>query len=126
VGDSREKRVRGKRYSMGYAVQRRSQRVLLDVPLVIRGEQDDNGPFQEETFTVTVSAHGALLMLATKVHIGQRLMLRNPENSEERDGRVAYIGREHAGLAQVAIEFTRPAPEFWPITTPPKDWQTSG
>jgi hypothetical protein len=108
-----------------YAVQRRSQRILLDVPLIVRGILGDQSSFQEETFTVTVSAHGALFMLAAKVRLGEKLVLTNTQNGEERDGRVAYIGSEYAGLAQVAIEFARPAPEFWPIDTPPADWASS-
>jgi len=107
------------------AGQRRSERVLLDVPVVIRGESPDQRPFQEETFTVTVSAHGALLMLATQVFPGQKLLLLNPANWDEREGRVAYTGRVHAGLAQVGIEFTQPAPDFWPVSSPPPDWKAS-
>lgn len=107
---------------MTYAVERRSQRILLDVPLIVRGLLEDQSAFAEETFTVTVSAHGALFMLAAKVRLGEKLVLTNTQNGEERDGRVAYIGSEHAGLAQVAIEFARPAPEFWPVETPPTDW----
>ena len=47
--------------------QRRSERVLLDVPVVVCGESVDQLAFEEETFTVTVNAHGALLMLASPV-----------------------------------------------------------
>jgi hypothetical protein len=43
--------------------QRRSERLTLDVPLVIRGEAADRKKFQEERFTLIVNAHGALLSL---------------------------------------------------------------
>jgi hypothetical protein len=109
---------------MAQTAQRRSERVLMDVPIVIRGESLDRQPFQEETFTVTVSAHGALLMLATQVRLGQKLLLLNPANWDEREGRVAYRGQAHAGLAQVGIEFTQPSPDFWPISSPPQDWKS--
>ncbi len=101
---------------------RRSQRVLLDVPIVVRGESKDNRSFQEETFTITVSAHGALLVLASTVELGQKVVLMNPKNWDEREGRVAHLGRPYAGLAEVGIEFTRPAPEFWSISPAPADW----
>ena len=39
---------------------RRSERVLLDVPLFIEGKAEGTQDFKEETFTLTVSAHGAL------------------------------------------------------------------
>src|SRR5208282_2099797 len=104
---------------MAPAGQRRSERVLIDVPVEIGGESADHCVFREETFTVTVSAHGALVMLATKVAPGQRLTVMNTASREEREGRVAYMGPIHAGLAQVAVEFIRPAPEFWAISSPP-------
>jgi PilZ domain len=106
---------------MAQVSRRRSERVLMDVPIVIRGESPDQRPFQEETFTVTVSAHGALLMLATQVSPGQKLLLLNPANWDEREGRVAFRGPVHAGLAQVGFEFTQPSPDFWPISSSQTD-----
>jgi hypothetical protein len=102
--------------------QRRSARVLMDIPVVIRGESADRNSFREETFTVTVSAHGALIMLATSVALGQKIVMMNPQNRDEREGKIAYRGPIHAGLSQVAVEFTQPSPEFWPLDRPPADW----
>lgn len=107
----------------GQTGQRRSERILLDVPVVICGEPADRPAFREETFTLTVSAHGALLMLATKVALGQRLVVMNPQNWDEREARVSYLGPDRAGLAQVGVEFLEPAPEFWAVNTPPADWK---
>jgi hypothetical protein len=102
--------------------QRRSERVLIDMPVVIRGETADHRAFEEETFTVTVSAHGALVLMQNQVALGQKLLLLNPQNWDEREGRVAYRGSDHAGLAQVALEFNLPAPEFWPVSPAPRNW----
>ena len=110
---------------MGQTAERRSQRILLDMPVVIRGESPERRAFEEETFTVTVSAHGLLLMLAEIVSVGQKLRVFNPSNRDEREGRVAYRGSVHAGLAQVGIEFTQPAPDFWPVNPPPRDWNSN-
>jgi hypothetical protein len=107
--------------AMAFTAQRRSERVLLDIPVVVRGESG-NRVFQEETFTVTVSAHGALLMLEANVSLGQKLVVMNPKNWDEQEARVAYKGAVHAGLAQVAVEFSRPAPEFWQMDSPPPNW----
>jgi hypothetical protein len=52
-------------------------------------------------------------------------VLSNPKNWDEREGTVAYLGPSYAGLAKVAIEFTKPAPEFWSISSPPPDWNLS-
>jgi hypothetical protein len=107
------------------AGQRRSARVLMDVPVVVCGESGDSQAFREETFTVTVSAHGALLMLAAKVALGQTIRVINPFNRDERECKIAYRGPIHAGLSQVAVEFSKPSPEFWPIDPAPADWKRS-
>jgi hypothetical protein len=110
---------------MAQTGKRRSERVILDVPLVICGETPDKRTFREETFSVTVSAHGALIMLEAKVALGQKLMLMNPKNWDERESRVAFVGPDRAGLAQVGVEFVKPSPEFWDLTSPPRDWRSA-
>jgi hypothetical protein len=57
--------------------QRRSQRVMLKVSVVILAHGADNKVVSEATRTVTVNAHGASVMLGLKVSVGQILMLRN-------------------------------------------------
>lgn len=103
--------------------ERRSERVLIDVPLVVRNGLEEKQAFREETFTVTISAHGGLMMLETPVKVGQKIVVMNPKNWDEREVKVAYLGRPHAGLAQVAFEFNRPAPEFWGLDAPPANWK---
>jgi hypothetical protein len=95
---------------------RRSPRHLLDVALIVRGESIHREPFQEETFTISVSAHGALVVLAGKVALGQKISLENLKTHAEIEGRVARFGPPYGGLAQVGIEFAHPAPEFWSTT----------
>ena len=102
--------------------ERRSQRITLDVPLVVKGHGEGKQAFREQTFTLSANAHGVLLTLRTKVFIGQKLMLLNQKNWDECEGRVAYVGMAHAGMTRVGIEFTRPAPEFWSLHAPPEDW----
>ncbi len=102
---------------------RRSQRVLVDVPVIVRGESADKKSFREETFTLVVSAHGGLVFLAANVEPGQTITLVNPETKGEQEGRVVSIGSPYAGMAQVGIGFTKPAPDFWPVPCPPDDWK---
>ena len=113
------------RHSATDAKHRRSQRILLDVPVMIRSESEQKRSFQEKTFTLAVSAHGALVLLASPVEVGQTVVVMDPKSWNEREGKVAYRGRPHAGLAQVGIEFAEPAPEFWPISALPSDWNPS-
>ena len=93
---------------------RRSPRRLLDVPLIVSGETAEKRPFREETFTISVSAHGALVLLANRVALGQTIFLIKPGTRQEQEGRVSRLGAPYGGLAQVAVEFAQPVPEFWP------------
>jgi hypothetical protein len=102
------------------AERRHSQRSLLDVPLVIRGESAEQKPFEERTFTISVSTHGALVVLAAKVAVGQTLFLKNPETQRETEGRVARLGASFGGLSQVGIEFPQAVPELWTAPPPPR------
>jgi hypothetical protein len=43
--------------------QRRSQRVMVKVSVTVLGEGADKKPVSEETRTVTVNAHGAMILL---------------------------------------------------------------
>jgi hypothetical protein len=99
---------------------RRSERFLLDVPLVVRGESAEQKPFEELTFSISISTFGALVVLANKVTVGQTLFLKNPETQYETEGRVARLGAPYGGLAQVGIEFPKPAPELWTLSSPLK------
>jgi hypothetical protein len=87
--------------------------LLRDVALLVRGESADKRPFLEETFSISISLHGVLILLAAKVAVGQHLMLINPATHGEVEGRVARFGSPYGGLAQVGIEFAHPASGFW-------------
>jgi hypothetical protein len=110
---------------MATSAKRRSERVLLDIPLFIEGKAEDEQDFKEETFTLTVSAHGALIVLAAKVTLGQTIRLTNLKNKDQHEATVAFLGPPYAGLATVGIQFSQPAPEFWAISSPPADWKTA-
>ena len=102
---------------------RRSQRLYHIMPLIIRGDSAENKMFSEDTFTLSISAHGALVVLATEVTLGQRLLLMNPQNWDERKVRVARVARVTSfdgRVAQVGIEFEQPGFEFWPVGAPPR------
>jgi hypothetical protein len=96
----------------------------LEVPVVIRGKSEYQKPSEEETFTLVVNALGALILLAASVGLGQMSVMVNGETKEEREAQVAYRGPVHAGMNMVAIEFMRPAREFWHVSFPPESWRT--
>ena len=101
---------------------RRSQRVLLRMPILVIAMGADKQPVSEKTHTAVVNAHGGLIHLAMNVRAGQSLILRNPESSEEQSCRVIRISEEHEGKREVGVEFTTPNSNFWHVAFPPSDW----
>jgi hypothetical protein len=101
---------------------RRSMRVLLSVPIQVTGKTKENEKFEEETRTLVVNAHGALISLAAKVIAGQHVSLNNRATQKSMDCRVVYVGNPAAGKMQMGVEFIEPCPFFWQIDFPPDDW----
>lgn len=101
---------------------RRSQRLVLRVPVVAYRSQSLGQPFSEGTHTLVVSAHGALISLAAKVTADQRFVLKHGVSGEEQECRVVYTRKNAAGPPEIGIEFGQPAPNFWHIAFPPGDW----
>ena len=110
----------GKRVS-----QRRSQRLLLRVPVVAQRQSKGAALAPETTETLAVNAHGALILLAPPAEEGEQLSVKNIKTDEEQICRVVYLGQIEGGRLQVGIEFKTPAPQFWRVSFPPEDWGPS-
>ena len=104
------------------ANRRRSQRVLMTVPVRVSGQTGAGLSFDEETHTRAISAHGALIPVSTQVHRGQRLTLTNVQTKAALECVVAHIDRKQSSQPQVGVEFVLPNPIFWHVAFPPKDW----
>jgi hypothetical protein len=104
---------------------RRSQRVIISVPVSVSGKKVDGAEFQEDTMTLVLNAHGALIALAAKVKEAQSLLIQNKGSAEPQQCRVVYVGHSENGKTQVAIEFLQPTPHFWHISFPPEDWSSA-
>ena len=101
---------------------RRSMRVLLSVPIFVTGETREGQKFEEQTRTLVVNAHGALISLAAKVIAGQQIQVSNRATRKSMGCRIVYVGNPAAGKMQMGVEFTEACPSFWQIDFPPDDW----
>jgi hypothetical protein len=102
---------------------RRSQRVILSIGITVCNEGGDpNTAFEEQTQTLVVNAHGALIALTAKVEKDQRLRLKNRLTRAEQVCKVIYSGAAVGDKLQIGVEFTSLAPDFWGIAFPPEDW----
>jgi len=104
------------------ANRRRSQRVLMTIPVRVSGKTGAGSPFEEETQTLAISAHGALILVSTQVYRGQRLTLSNVQTKGALECVVAHTDRHQSDHPQVGVEFMLPNPIFWHVAFPPKDW----
>ncbi|MFY9751531.1 MAG: hypothetical protein WBS18_08935 [Candidatus Acidiferrales bacterium] len=108
-----------------FDAKRRTQRVRISMPVVVRGKLGSGQEFDETTTTVTVNAHGCLVLLDAAVQRAQQVSLVNPKTAEELPCHVSFLGQKEGGKVQVGLEFGERSPLFWRITFPPEDWDSS-
>ena len=104
------------------ANRRRSERVMLQIPVIVQVKTRDGKDVREDTQTVVVNAHGGLLKLKMEVKTGQPILLINERAKVQQGCHVVRVETSEAGNSAVAFEFDQPTPQFWPIVFPPADW----
>lgn len=101
---------------------RRSQRVVMKIPVRVLMRAGNASLIEEETFTLSLSAHGALISTAAPMYRGQRLTLLNLQTNDSLECVVAHIDKFPDEPVKVGVEFLLPNPHFWHVAFPPKDW----
>src|SRR5229473_5215738 len=101
---------------------RRSQRVLMQVGVRVRGKDAQGKDFEEITQTLAINAHGALVLLAVRLVSGAVVHMKHIKTEEEQECHVAFLGPVRGGKAEIGLEFTAPRPAFWRVAFPPEDW----
>jgi len=104
------------------ANQRRSQRIMLSVPVQVSGKNENGAAFEEHTSTLIVNAHGGLMLLKQTVSKGHILTLRNLKSGDEAACTVVDINSEAKEALEVGFEFVQANPVFWHVSFPPADW----
>lgn len=103
-------------------LRRRSQRVLMQVPVCVRGNDALGQGFAEETETLAINAHGALIPMTARVTSGSKVLIQHKRTQEEQECHVAFLGPVRNGRAEIGLEFSGPRPSFWRVAFPPEDW----
>jgi hypothetical protein len=102
---------------------RRSQRVLVRLPIQVRWTPAGETAITEDTTTLVVNAHGALILLAMKVKAGVRIFVKHLALAQDKECRVVRVQGKVEGKNEVGVEFLRPDPKFWGLEFPPEDWK---
>jgi len=106
------------------AERRRSQRVNIAMPVLVRGKRGGQ-PFEEQALTISVNAHGCMIRVATPLTRLQEVAIVNVKTAEELPCKVTFLGQKEGGKTEVGVEFSEPSPVFWRIAFPPEDWDPS-
>ena len=101
---------------------RRSQRVLMQVPVRLCGTDAQGKKFEEETATLAINAHGALVLMQARIISGGKVQLQHNLTKEEQECHVAFLGPVRSGKSEVGLEFSDARPSFWRVAFPPEDW----
>ena len=102
---------------------RRSQRVLLQVPITFWTLGAIGDRLQVQGFTLVVNAHGGLLEAPLRVVANQKITLINASTGKLAECRVVRCDGPRDTCYSTAFEFAQPNPKFWPISFPPIDWE---
>ena len=81
---------------------RRSQRVLMQVAVRIRGLDAQGQKFEEETETLAINAHGALVLLTARLTSGSKVELQHKKTLEEQECHVVFLGPVRSGKAEIS------------------------
>ena len=104
---------------MGEQPHRRTTRVLLKVPIKVKGAGSDGQPFEEETVTVMVDGHGAQIVLKHAPSPGNRLIITNLRSHKNCPFQVVRrVSKSLSEEAEWAVECLQPGAGFWGIHFP--------
>jgi periplasmic protein TonB len=101
----------------------RPQPVALEIPVTVNGARtvegsDKREPFSENTKTVLVFVHGAVIRLASSLAPGQLVFLTNEKTKKEVVCQVVKSKNYRSVTGYVELEFTEPALGFWGMRFP--------
>lgn len=101
---------------------RKTQRVLMKIRVRVSAQGSPASSFEEETYTLAISAQGASVPLTRSVSKGQRLEILNVATGDKAECVVAHLGQRHGDYIEVGVEFILANPRFWRVAFPPADW----
>jgi hypothetical protein len=105
---------------------RRSQRLKLQVPVIVKRENPGQRPSVEDVVTLNVNKCGGLFELRMPVTLGDLLVVTNKATTDEQVSRVVYVGPNQPHGRKIGVEFSQPAKDFWRICFPTLAPRTNG
>ena len=95
-----------------YTNSRATSGIYVHLPLFVHGDMLGGDLFYEETYTISINGTGGLIMMASSVQPGQRIVVTNQGNDQAQECVVVSVAAQPAG-SYVAFKFPTPMPQFW-------------
>jgi hypothetical protein len=101
--------------------QRRSERILLRVPVQVEGTDTEGRLFTEKTFTSVVNRNGAAINMRCSLRPDDQVTVTNLLTQKSCSFRVCDFSKNHPGdMAEWGVECLEPNRNFWGIYFPEK------
>jgi hypothetical protein len=94
--------------------ERRTDRVNLELPIIVFGKDLHGDEFDEVTRTVTLSGYGASIVLDRQLKPGQEIVIRRTDSREARCRVVGLFGRQSKELIY-GVAFIEPEVDLWDL-----------
>jgi len=102
--------------------QRRSLRILLSIPLVLQGMDEDGSPFEAPGRTVALNQHGARIQAKHPLRPGQTISVKNQSTGAQADFRVVGpVAPPFNHVGEWGVECLLANENIWKIYFPPPD-----
>ena len=104
---------------------RRSTRIYLSLPIVIRGKDAQQKAFREDTRTLIVNRHGARLITSQQLVVGAEILVENPALRSMVKANVVWVSarQDTTGRREAGIQLAE-SRNIWGIEFPSDDWST--
>src|ERR1700730_10118293 len=100
---------------------RRNGRVLMRVPVEVRGTARDGSVLDESAHTAVVGPLGAMVRTSCSLQMGTEVVLTNRFSQQSARFRVVWVGGQQTdGLWETGIESLVPLDDFWGVRFPAK------
>jgi hypothetical protein len=101
--------------------ERQGARVVMRVPVEVRGTAADGNPLEESTHTGVVGVLGAMIWTSRMLQIGTEVELTNRFSQKTAKFRVAWVKDQQDGERwETGVESLLPLDDFWGVRFPPK------
>jgi len=86
--------------------------------VLVYGETVPGEKFRYWTRSVSVSAHGGVVLLEAELNVGQAFQVMNEFNGEKAKARIVSVRNLREGQVQAAFEFSENGEKFWSMAFP--------